>query len=42
MFRPQLFIAAISLLFVPILDATIMLTVQTMNHLHSGYHRLAR
>jgi hypothetical protein len=24
------------------LDATIMLTVQTMNHLHSGYHRLAR
>jgi len=24
------------------LDATIMLTVQTMNFLHSGYHRLAR
>jgi len=24
------------------LDATIMLTVQTMNYLHSGYHRLAR
>jgi hypothetical protein len=24
------------------LEATIMLTVQTMNYLHSGYHRLAR
>ncbi len=24
------------------LDATIMLTVQTMNHLHGGHHRLAR